>query len=361
MSNVSARKRPCKHTVRKRDTKPAEKLCNPAATLILPSLAGIPLVVYPESIKMSQSKVLQRLAKTLVSIGGEDQKWVKGTDVVEIAHSITTGIDNALQVMAGASGEVYIQFRKGCDYTGSNEAIANGHDIINIGVRFVHDGPCPIFYKEVVKAVEAVSHPLSLIVKDALRLLGYYCYSSDDVRTDAVEWFKMMEEDLDDKDMIVEYRKNCKAIKKDGKRGFFQFTDTVNAKLLIKVKKKIENFSPESSDEIQVLCWLNDLVELVSHRHHLTSLNEDSMDECMHYGMMYPVFYSFAEQEILDYYDERMNGDYSSGAVPETPLLFSLDVSSELLENELNCFLADIAYLSLYEKVFKEAPHGNRE
>lgn len=364
MSDRKTRRRPCRNTVLARDAKSAKELCNTYAPLITPSLNGIPQIIVPEILKMSSPKVLQGLAKILLYLCPDtEHKWGKGAKTSQIAETIITWLVEALQHKAGPSVEVDIGLRQRENSNIGDIGFGKHSHIIDTRACFMfHEGPYTIFYEETVKAVNTNSPRAVPLVKDAVRLLGRFAYSSDDVRQQAEDWFETMSEDIEDKEEVVTYKSNLRAIKKCGKKGFFHFTKEANDKMLNRLKNRAKVFEPSNDVEEHVANWVNDIIKLVSNKHFL---NEDEDSEYRNggyltYEMLFPVFYSFNEHDLLDFYDETINGDYGSGALPEVPLSFSLDLSSENSQQErFDTFTKDLEYLSLYERVFREAPNAN--
>lgn len=286
----------------------------PFSAFSLPEM-NAPIALWPEVGLLSDEELklfIKGVAKALLSFNpGIAMRWENHTDVVTVAIAMTTRLMEELNWYASSFGDGVRVYVGDCDGSSLRVIVETSTDVL------------PLVYMREKRTLEEKAERISGLFDEAVRLLGTFCLTWSDLRSEAMEFYEWnILPELEtpgyyDEEQIKQEQEYYEALKScyQNTRSFFQRKGM--EKRLERFKRKVLKFKPESEVEEKCRKWFMTVIELLEDDM-ATAVREiyenGFQDDCLDPKYMFPILYDIENDAVTDFYERTVNDSLQSGA-----------------------------------------------
>lgn len=268
-------------------------------------------------------------------------QWPAGTRVNKISADILLGIENRMkQLVLGLELPATVE-------VGIAE---NGH--LKIMVWAFSDHYYPIYFKEMMEAIQTLPKKFQALTEEAIILLG---------SRNLMNWVDIKEFAEDSAEMMYEDEMEIAEMKKKFKAcgppvsPFVRSDRREQDPRIERFSDPVERLRPKGSKSILVAEFLKSVARLVKTSWVFEFGVTEFDDTHMELGRVMPIFYSMND-EVSQYHYEEMEAHWQGGgAIFGEQMVFEADpevLKGKSLLRRLDRYLDEIRNLALYNKVY---------
>ncbi|MBI5642650.1 MAG: hypothetical protein HY954_04150 [Deltaproteobacteria bacterium] len=286
----------------------------PFSALALPEL-NAPVALWPQVGLLADEELklfIKGVAKAILALKpGIEMRWENRTDVVTVAIAMTTRLMEELNDYGSTFGEGIRVYVGGCDGSSLRMVVETNTDIL------------PLVYMREKKTLEEKAERISGLFDEAVRLLGTFCLTWMDIRSEAMEFYEWnILPELEtpgyyDDEQIKQEREYYEALKSCYQNTRFFLSRKGMEKRLERFRRKVLKFEPESEVEEKCRKWFMTVIELLEDDM-ATAIREiyenGFQDDCLDPKYMFPILYDVENDAVTDFYERTVNESLQSGA-----------------------------------------------
>lgn len=238
-------------------------------------------------------------------------KWENRTDVVTVAIAMATRLIEELNWYAASFGDGVRVYVGDCDRNSLRIVVETSTDVL------------PLVYMREKRTFEEKSKRISGLFDEAVRLLGTFCLTWMDLRSEAMEFYEWnILPELDtpgyyDDEQIKQEQEYYEALKSSYQNTRFSLERKGVEKRLERFRRKVLKFKPENEVEEKCRVWFMAVVELLKDDM-ATAVREiyenGFQDDCLDPKYMFPILYDVENDAVTDFYERTVNESLQSGA-----------------------------------------------
>lgn len=286
----------------------------PFSALSLPEM-NAPIALWPEVGLLSDEELklfIKGVARALLAVKPTiAMRWENHTDVVTVAIAMTTRLMDELNRYAASFGDGVRVYVGGCDGSSLRVIVETNTDVL------------PLVYVREKRALEEKAERISGLFDEAVRLLGAFCLTWMDIRSEAMEFYEWnILPELEtpgyyDEEQIKQEKEYYEALKSCYQNTGSFFPRKGMKKRLERFRRKVLKFKPESEVEEKCRKWFMTFIELFEDDM-ATAVREiyenGFQDDCLDPKYMFPILYDIENDVATDFYERTVNDSLQSGA-----------------------------------------------